>query len=137
MPDLKKLGGTGAAIYVITAIGSYLLPTPHMYQSIYVYFYGPAGALAGYGVAGFVVLHAKRWQTVTLALVAAIALMGAVVCGSVYCELYSTNRSPTFFERLVHVILYALAFTFFFFIVRWAGFLLKLGDDPTEKEDEE
>jgi hypothetical protein len=121
---LKKLGAIGAAIYTVSAIAGYLLPTPHVYAHEYAFVYGPAGAFAGYGLAHLILKRSEQWPVWRLAAIALIAVLGAVVCGTLYLELYYANRSPEFAERTMHAIFYGFAFAFLFFCARWAGLLL-------------
>jgi hypothetical protein len=136
MSDLAKLGATGVAIYLVSMIGSYLLPVPHAYAGFYTYFLGPAGGFAGYGVANFVVKAADKRHVFWWVVVAAAAIIGAVLCGFGYYELYRSDQSPPVSMRVAHAILYAFAFAFFFFTVRWAGFLLELKKKDDGKTDD-
>jgi hypothetical protein len=137
MPDLKTLGGIGVAIYIISVIGGYFLPVPHVYSALYNYMYGPVGALAGYGVANFIVQRAAQWRPIALVIVAAVAIIGTVVCASLYWQMYNAERNPNFEARTVHAILFAFSFAFFFFAARWAGFVLSLSkkEDKDKKKD--
>jgi nucleoside phosphorylase/pimeloyl-ACP methyl ester carboxylesterase len=131
MLELKTLAGIGA-VYIVTAISGYLLPVPHIYQSIYAYVYGPVGALAGYGIANVIVERAPRWHPI---IVWVTALIGAVVCASFYWQLYNSERSPSLEARMLHAGLYALSFAFFFFLARWAGFLFRLNKKENKEYD--
>jgi hypothetical protein len=127
MEKLTKSCGIGAAIAAVAAIAAYLLPTPHAHSQVFSYLFGPGGALAGYGLAALLTVRASTWSTRKLVTVAAISLVGTIICGSLYFNLYWLDPSPGFGARLLHAILYGFTFAFFFFTARWAGFLLPEG----------
>jgi hypothetical protein len=127
MDTVKKYGAIGAAIAVVSGIAGYLLPTPHAYSQLFAFVLGPAGAFAGYGLAAFVVARVNNWSMPRLVAIAAISLIGAIVCASLYYNLYWADPSPGLGARILHALLYGFSFAFFFFTARWAGLLLSKG----------
>jgi hypothetical protein len=124
MDALKKYGMIGAAIVAVSGIGAYLLPIPHAYSQLFTFVLGPAGAFAGYGFAALAVARVNNWSIVGLAVVAAVTLIGTIICASLYYNLYWADQSPGFGARILHATLYGFSFAFFFFTARWAGLLL-------------